>query len=549
MSTYTTPSSTFTSAVTTTPDKPVTPIATPPPYLVTSSTPTPSTSKNESATVSSTTISSMVPPSTRVVEVVSLSDSDEEKEENIPAADNDSGLLIKSISGAAHSIITPPSQQQPIATPTGSQSSIFVLQNITSALDPGLNSTTVREKPNRPILNVSEWKKLSDGRSQCQICGKIFDKSNPHNMVIHSRIHAGIKPISCQHCQQTFRAAGNRRIHVLTYHRKELFVQFRYPAVSNDTFKNAINVIFQEYVQKHDVLEDRPYRCGFGCVKTYRHKLDVEAHLVNVHFNQIGAKLMEIQRQTGYVTSECTPPPGEASGSSNNILCVSCGMNFSHPSRLTNHLATGCSSIPFQNNPDPLEEPSNKKTYRIVVKWKCNSCSEKFQSQPELKTHRQQKHNVGATRITAGAATSGTIYKCQYCMKKFKFYYSQRLHMLTLHKHQLFSKYVPPGTTLQAIEKGIQHVINQCKTTRGSVQVCDFCKKDFTGPVGSILQNHFLVKHFQEVVKRLSGAVEDMAIDASYYATTSKSSSSMKVDVSPETVLKIETDPESVLPD
>lgn len=478
------------------------------------------------------------------VVLVDLDDSDEEDSEKVP--------IIKSVTGAggavfsSHSNTTHHNDQSlsfqqfgNSSTRTGFTtqdpgSSFSALQNFTSdynfnasqsqvVLSAGPNSDPAvpisSDSPQETLIDESEWHVYSDGRYQCKICGKILKKYEKTIMTVHMRMHAGVKPIPCEHCNQQFRSTGNRRIHVLTYHRKELFAQFHYPAVPKVTFQNVIDTVFKNVQRTSDT--DRPHRCTY-CAKQCRHRIDVEAHMISLHFNEIGSKLMEMQRQgvggdASYSSIHADDPQQvlpTTSGNtgergSKNISCETCGIKFRYASSLTKHVSNnGCTGNKTGTQGQAQNTNTPPKNSTFIVKWKCGICSSTFGSQVDLKKHKSVKHGNNSKGGSSTEAVA-TVYKCTYCVKKFRFYHSQRVHMLTLHRYQVFSKYVPEGTTANTLERAIQNILENCKTSDGSNHVCKFCNRDFAGSVESILQNHILVNHFQEVVNRLKNAVEE----------------------------------------
>lgn len=496
-------------------------------------------SELEISRVSSTTKTTVPVIQEKEVVVVDLDDSDEEGSESVP--------IIKSVTGAVEGAFSPHSSnthhydhsssfQQFGGTGTGFPtqepgSSFSALQNFTSdynfntpqhqvdlsegrAATPNSNDSQLQTP-----IDDSEWIKYSDGRYQCKICNKIIKRYDKTIMRVHMRVHAGVKPIPCEHCNQQFRSVGNRRIHVLTYHRKELFAQFHYPAVPKATFLNVIDIIFKNVQRTNDT--ERPNKCPY-CAKQCRHRIDIEAHMISVHFNEIGSKLMELQRQgvggdASYSSIHADDPQqvlpiSGSTGIPGKTSCENCGVKFRCASSLTKHIVNGCPSVTTgtpKKHGEGAGQNISPKNPTFVVKWKCGICSLTFGSQADLKKHKSIKHGNNSKGGTATEAVA-TVYKCTYCVKKFRFYHSQRVHMLTLHRYQVFSKYVPEGTSTDTLERAIQNILENCKISEGNNHVCKFCKRDFAGSVESILKNHILVNHFQEIVNRLKNAVEDI---------------------------------------
>ena len=50
-------------------------------------------------------------------------------------------------------------------------------------------------------------------KHSCKTCGKLFQKKNA--LIIHERIHTGVKPYECDWCEKTF--AQNSNLCILGY--------------------------------------------------------------------------------------------------------------------------------------------------------------------------------------------------------------------------------------------------------------------------------------------------------------------------------------------
>lgn len=338
-----------------------------------------------------------------------------------------------------------------------------------------------------------------NSKYECNHCGKVVVSLK--NYELHQRRHTGEKPFACPFCDQHFRDTSNLRSHTLRYHRQFLFAKFKDESLTEEQFKIALDKIVQSIVQVSDGvgISHQAHQCLL-CNKDYTQKYAIEDHIVQRHYDVLATAIINIQKDVmNYNSQEISQYLGEVQESENTCtICGLCGQEFQSGLEVNSHMKVHV-RVKVARNQGAVQK-TNTSDSLIQLKMKCNFCSKYFEDLTALTKHKAL-HRGGC----GNGVPKDSIYNCEHCGRSFCSYYSQRSHVLSFHRYEVFSKYLPSNTTAAEIEGVIKGITGKYKKLPNGMFQCSLCSKEITQ--SRKLQSHMLVTHFDEVVERLKVAI------------------------------------------
>lgn len=333
----------------------------------------------------------------------------------------------------------------------------------------------------------------------CKICGKTV--VGLKNLELHQRRHAGVKPFECQHCKQTFRDTSNLRSHVLRNHQNVLFARFRDRSMVPSDFRASLEKLVRSVTQcvPEALGSGNSQKCGL-CDKEYSQKSVMEDHVIQRHYDVLATCIRKKVIQEKITMF----PPEEIfsfmvdiyKGGNTCSMCGVCGKDCGNGSRLNNHIKEHIKVKVTRNSPPNVPTNGRASSSLITLKMKCSACGQYFDNLSALNKHNEVfQGKCGATELRQ------VSYTCKYCGKNFCSYYSQRSHLMSIHRYIVLSKYLPKGTTLEQMTAGVNSILKNHKKLPTGLFQCGMCSKQITQL--RKLHAHVMVSHFDDVVSRL----------------------------------------------
>ncbi|CAG9763105.1 unnamed protein product [Ceutorhynchus assimilis] len=223
----------------------------------------------------------------------------------------------------------------------------------------------------------------------CDICGMGFAKKN--KMVVHQRVHTGVKPYSCRYCEKSFSKSGERNCHE-RIHTGERPFSCEY---CGKAFRQSAP--FKVHIRTH--TGERPYVCEL-CTKGFTTNQGLRLHKRNCTSGDAA--------DDNYVICNIKNEDCEEIPIKKEFKCPKCPKTFSTSGKLKAHR-----KIHLKSNKDFVETHTYKFDF-LQDLYICNTCSAEFQQETEAKDHIKNIHEKE--------------YSCSQCNKNFKTLYEMGAH-------------------------------------------------------------------------------------------------------------------------
>ncbi|XP_055371566.1 zinc finger protein 91-like [Condylostylus longicornis] len=263
----------------------------------------------------------------------------------------------------------------------------------------------------KQIANI-ETKPNEDGKYECEICKKTFDKSA--DLINHKFSHSGVtKPYVCTMCSKSFLRPDNLKNHVNCVHAG--IRPFKCSICQKSFTRN-------EHLQRHmnrliclNEKKTRPYERLFPC-EMCKSKFTTEKrakdHMAMQHdetreftCKTCSKKIIGTRAYKKHCRAHYTAPERE-------YLCSECGKSFTKYHCFTIHARMHTGERPYKCRycgkafPRSTDQHAHERLHRGEKNYVCTECSKAFATNYKLRIH---------MRIHTGERP----YKCTYCPRGF----------------------------------------------------------------------------------------------------------------------------------
>lgn len=325
------------------------------------------------------------------------------------------------------------------------------------------------------------------------------------------KLNQGTTSYDCVYCEESLNDKSTLRTHVVRSHCEQYFTTLKDPKLSSEEFKDIVKELFKNVVNTSNSsnhvnpsTKNASYSCPY-CDMKQDSDGDVYAHMFRFHYSDLTAKLLELQKSKlcspSRMTMSTAISSAETSQGTKLILSFSCdcGMRYASDRTLKFHQKYNCKNKDKNQLNRPCTINSDKQAQSIPI-----SSGSSPILHPSPSTSKSVNRKMAFPKTFVGNTEKATdLFKCAYCTKSFPFYYDHRVHLLTSHQMEEFSKYVPTGVSAEHVQKELQRILKIYRKLPGNDMAggCVFCSEVFSKVED--LQNHILVSHFDVVVYKL----------------------------------------------
>ncbi|KAL1260757.1 hypothetical protein QQF64_008584 [Cirrhinus molitorella] len=239
--------------------------------------------------------------------------------------------------------------------------------------------------------------KFEKKKFPCATCGKSFK-----DLAAHERVHAEIRPFTCDICGQGFTVKGSLYMHQRVHTGEKPY--------TCDTCGKSFSLIGTLNCHKKFHLDDRPIKCSH-CNKSFKCKSHLRRHLP-VHTGE--------RRYT----------------------CKICGKTFAHHEAMTRHILIHTGEKPYicEVCGKRFRQRSNLKVHMRVhqeTQFKCGMCGKTFQHDLLLQNHILSHNQTGNSKEDQFLNSKTQLhvrsdnskpFTCKLCEKSYSNVYNLRIH-------------------------------------------------------------------------------------------------------------------------
>ncbi len=278
----------------------------------------------------------------------------------------------------------------------------------------------------------------------CHVCSNTYYSTN--ELLVHMKLHPGVRPYKCSYCEKTFCQDGSRVIH----ERKHTGDR-PYECFCGKSFYEASKL--SRHKKTH--TEEKQFECKY-CGKRLDRLVNLKAH-ETLHTGeqpfQCSICGKRYNNKTNLIIHERTHT-GEYP-----FQCSVCDKRFNTKLTLERHYMTHTDEKPFQCRycgkklrQKPVLD-AHERSHRGEKPFKCQFCDKHFNRRESTTLHEKVVHlgekpykcrycenaygRLKSWKIHERTHTGEKPYKCEFCAVSFATDGSYKRHKMTVHKHQM----------------------------------------------------------------------------------------------------------------